>query len=52
MKRLENKIAAIKGGTTGIGLATAMKFLAEGANVAILARKQDELDVAAELGSN
>ncbi len=51
MKRLENKTAVVTGGTTGIGFATAAKFIAEGAKVAILARKQEELDkAAAELG--
>ncbi|MFY0584102.1 glucose 1-dehydrogenase [Cystobacter fuscus] len=49
--RLENKVAFITGGNSGIGLATARLFLAEGARVAITGRNQETLDAAArELG--
>ncbi|NMO17816.1 glucose 1-dehydrogenase [Pyxidicoccus fallax] len=49
--RLENKVALITGGNSGIGLATARLFVAEGARVAITGRNQETLDAAArELG--
>ncbi len=50
--RLANKTALITGGNSGIGLATARAFAAEGARVAITGRNQDTLDAAAkELGA-
>jgi NAD(P)-dependent dehydrogenase (short-subunit alcohol dehydrogenase family) len=51
--RLANKTAFITGGNSGIGLATARLFVAEGARVAITGRNQKTLDAAAqELGRN
>jgi NAD(P)-dependent dehydrogenase (short-subunit alcohol dehydrogenase family) len=51
MKKLDNKIAVITGGSSGIGLATAHRFIEDGAKVVITARNQEALDAAvAELG--
>ena len=49
MSTLAGKIAVISGGTTGIGLATAQRFVAEGAHVFIFGRRQAQLDEAARL---
>jgi NAD(P)-dependent dehydrogenase (short-subunit alcohol dehydrogenase family) len=52
-KKLEGKIALVTGGSTGIGLATAQEFVAEGAYVFITGRRQPELDAAVKtIGSN
>jgi NAD(P)-dependent dehydrogenase (short-subunit alcohol dehydrogenase family) len=50
---LQDNVAVITGGTTGIGLAIAKRFTAEGAYVFITGRRQAELDAAvAEVGEN
>jgi NAD(P)-dependent dehydrogenase (short-subunit alcohol dehydrogenase family) len=45
-KKLEGKVSVITGGNSGIGLATARRFVAEGAHVFITGRRQAELDEA------
>jgi NAD(P)-dependent dehydrogenase (short-subunit alcohol dehydrogenase family) len=53
MKRLEGKVAVITGGSSGIGLATAQRFVDEGADVFITGRRQSELDAAVkQIGKN
>jgi len=53
MAKLEGKVAVITGGNSGLGLATAERFVAEGAYVFITGRRQAELDAAVKrLGKN
>ena len=52
-KKLEGKVAVITGGNSGIGLAAARRFVAEGAHVYITGRRQAELDEAVtQIGRN
>ncbi len=51
MSKLNDKVAVVTGGSSGIGLATAQRFIADGAQVVITGRNPEALDAAvAELG--
>ncbi|MFD1255949.1 SDR family oxidoreductase [Mucilaginibacter terrae] len=53
MRKLDGKLAVITGGTSGIGKATAVEFLKEGATVIITGRNQETIDeTIKELGGN
>ena len=47
-KRFHDKVVVVTGGTSGIGLATAKAFVAEGASVFVTGRRQETLDAALE----
>jgi NAD(P)-dependent dehydrogenase (short-subunit alcohol dehydrogenase family) len=51
--KLAGKVAVVTGGNSGIGLATAKRFVAEGASVVVTGRRQPELDAAVkEIGGS
>lgn len=51
--KLAGKIALVTGGTSGLGFATAKRFVAEGARVVVTGRRAAELDAAVkELGKD
>src|SRR5438067_11083274 len=53
MGKLESKIALVTGGNSGIGLATAKRFVNEGAYIFITGRRKPELDTAVkEIGGS
>jgi len=53
MKKLEGKVAVVTGGSSGIGLATARRFVEEGVHVVITGRREQELQkAAATIGRN
>jgi|ERR1022692_673779 NAD(P)-dependent dehydrogenase (short-subunit alcohol dehydrogenase family) len=52
-QKLAGKVAVITGGSSGIGLATAERFVSEGAYVFITGRRKSELDAAVnQIGRN
>jgi len=52
MKKLQNKVAVITGGNSGIGLAIANSFNEEGAELALFGRNEKTLNQAASTIGN
>ena len=53
MSKLEGKVELVTGGNSGIGLATAKRFVSDGAYIFITGRRQSELDAAVkQIGEN
>jgi NAD(P)-dependent dehydrogenase (short-subunit alcohol dehydrogenase family) len=53
VNRFTGKVVVVTGGNSGIGLATAKRFVEEGAHVVITGRREKELeDAAAQIGKN
>src|SRR5215468_12310126 len=53
MGKLDGKVAVVTGGTSGVGLAAAQRFVEDGAYVFITGRRQEELDAAVrQIGRN
>jgi NAD(P)-dependent dehydrogenase (short-subunit alcohol dehydrogenase family) len=50
MEKLEGKVAVITSGNSAIGLATAQRFVSDGAYVFVTGRRQIELDAAVKQG--
>lgn len=48
MEKFKNKVVVITGGNSGIGYATAKKFIAQGANVVITGKRKKAIEKAAE----